>query len=78
MQRDSLLTQNKDKPYNFNKSKIILDDSRNLEFAGKKIIDELANTIPNDNQSIISEIPNSRIVSSNKYIFIKIWEELYV
>lgn len=56
---------------NINKSQIILDGSRNLEFAGKKIIDELANTIPNDSQSIISEIPNSRIVSNNKYIFKK-------
>lgn len=56
---------------NINKSEIILNDSRNLDFAGKEITDQLFDTLPNDNQLITSEIPNSNIVSNNKYILKK-------
>ena len=56
-------------PYdNINRSKIIINDIAKLQFKGKEINNDLSNIFLNENETFLTEIPDSRIISEKKYI----------
>ena len=64
----NMLTNQNISSNNINKSKIIIDQSKKIEFVGKKIIDDLSIKIANKNELILDKIDMSKIISNTKYI----------